>query len=65
MQGHLDGLQEEWRYSSIILNLHTRMRGVVSLSPQPQHPINRWRTILDILEKKKLSCICLVPNPRF
>jgi len=65
MQAYHDDLQEEWRYSSIILNLNTRIRGVVSLSAQPLYLINKWRAILDVLEKRKMSCICLVPNPRF
>jgi len=44
-----EGIQDEWRYSSTILNLSTRWRRVVNLTSQPlypwekspQHPLNR------------------------
>ena len=36
-----------------------------SLSPQPQYLVNRWRAILDIFKRRKMSCICLVPTSGF
>jgi hypothetical protein len=75
---HEDIYIEEWRYSFIILDLGTRWRWVVSLTPQPLYPpptgetalgihwIGRWVGSwagLDPVEKRT-SCPCREWNPR-
>jgi hypothetical protein len=58
---------EEWRYSSTILDLGTRLICVVSITPQPIYPGKRapgtyciggrvgTREVLDAVEKRKVS----------
>jgi hypothetical protein len=64
-----------WRYTSIILNLGTRWRRIVSVTPRPLYPgernpgthwIGGWvgsKVGLDAVEKRKISYPCRESNP--
>jgi hypothetical protein len=63
----------EWRYSSIILDLSTRWRRVVSLTPlqlyppgkEPPVPVDKVcpRAGLDAVEKRKMPYLCRDSKP--
>jgi hypothetical protein len=59
---------EEWRYSSILLNLSTRRRRVLTDGEIALdiHCTGGWvgpRAIVDIVEKRRISLPCQESNP--